>query len=68
MSDDDIANFMAGLGFDSKAGASITLESFQSGMRQIMRFTMSDKSVSAALAAICKDRCVVDMILFHVQH
>jgi hypothetical protein len=26
-------------------------------MRQIMRFTMSDKSVSAALAAICKDRC-----------
>ena len=68
MSDDDIATFMAGLGYDSKPGASITLESFQSGMRQIMRFTMSDKSVSAAVAAICKDRYGVDMILFHAQH
>jgi hypothetical protein len=29
---------------------------------------MSDKSVSAAVAAICKDRYGVDMILFHAQH
>jgi hypothetical protein len=55
MSEEDITTFMSGLGYDAKQ--SLTLESFQSGMRQIMRFTMSDKSVSAALAAICKDRC-----------
>jgi hypothetical protein len=60
MSEDDITGFMAGLGYDAKS--SISLESFQSGMRQIMRFTMSDKSVSSALVAICKDRCAAEMI------
>jgi Ca2+-binding EF-hand superfamily protein len=61
MSDDDITAFMANLGSDAKA--SISLESFQSGMRQIMRFTMSDKSVSSALLAICKDRCASTLAL-----
>ena len=55
MSDDDLTSFMSGLGYDTKQ--TIPLESFQSGMRQIMRFTISDKSVSGALAAISKDRC-----------
>jgi hypothetical protein len=65
MSDDDITAFMANLGSDAKA--SISLESFQSGMRQIMRFTMSDKSVSSALLAICKDRCAVGFVIFYLK-
>jgi hypothetical protein len=60
MSDEEISNFMAGLGYDAKQGA--PLQAFQSGMRQIMRFTMSDKSVTAALASICKDRQVYELI------
>jgi hypothetical protein len=59
MSDDDITGFMAGLG--CAAQSEISLESFQSGMRQIMRFTMSDKSVSTALLAICKDRYIIEV-------
>ena len=68
MSDDDITSFMAGLGYDVQSGASISLDSFQAGMRQIMRFTMSDKSVTAALAALCKDRYIREILMFVSLH